>query len=366
LSLLSLPRQQRTVNAINEKFDLELIAQQAENGVLDIQELASYVLNLMSQLCAPVRDDEIAELRGVKDVAPLFRGILKTLDKMKLDMANFHIQQARPLIVSQSVEYEKAKFKEFLQTQEDGLKVTREWLKKHAPEEEETRDARYHKLLIQRVLNEAYLDLLAWDEYNPLPETLAMDGKRIFALRDLTERTAVSTAVILLAFSNVSALIVPADAQKLKETVKKHVDILLEDFEDDEDLLKILPNVGLQVVKDVNDHLREKERPELHADACEALQKQICEMEDPNQRIRDLVQRRIVDFCKQALNASRSAPLQMPPGLTLCQRELARIAGDFVRLVNYNRAVFGEFYAEIAENHVLFRTPQEEAKAREA
>ncbi len=36
---------------------------------------------------------------------------MKTLDNMKLDMANFHIQQARPLIMSQSVEYEKTKFK---------------------------------------------------------------------------------------------------------------------------------------------------------------------------------------------------------------------------------------------------------------
>ena len=42
---------------------------------------------------------------------------MKTLDHMKLDMANFHIQQARPLIVDQSVDYEKKKFKEFLAIQ---------------------------------------------------------------------------------------------------------------------------------------------------------------------------------------------------------------------------------------------------------
>ena len=38
---------------------------------------------------------------------------------------------------------------------------------------------------------------------------------------------------------------------------------------------------------------------------------QIAEMENPNHRIRDLVQRRIVDFAKQAISASRSAPLQV-------------------------------------------------------
>ena len=45
---------------------------------------------------------------------------MKTLDHMKLDMANFHIQQARPLIVDQSVDYEKKKFKEFLAIQVQG------------------------------------------------------------------------------------------------------------------------------------------------------------------------------------------------------------------------------------------------------
>jgi len=102
-------------------------------------------------------------------------------------------------------------------------------------------------LHVQRVMTEAFVDLLEWDEYYELPETLAMDAKRIFALRDQAERTSVSTALILLTFSNISSLVVPIDAQKLKETIKKHVDILLEDFLDDTELLKILPNIGLQV-----------------------------------------------------------------------------------------------------------------------
>jgi hypothetical protein len=80
-------------------------------------DYATYLINVLSQLCAPVRDDEIALLRTLTEVVPLFQGINKTLDHMKLDMANFHIQQARPLIVDQSVEYEKIKFKEFLAVQ---------------------------------------------------------------------------------------------------------------------------------------------------------------------------------------------------------------------------------------------------------
>ena len=86
-------------------------------------------------------------------------------------------------------------------------------------------------------------------------------------------------------------------------------------------------------------------------------------MEDPNHRIRDLVQRRIVEFNKQAISAARTTPLQIPPGLTLCQKELAQIAGAFVRLVTYNRSVFGEIYTEVIENHVIFQADSKETKA---
>jgi len=294
---------------------------------------------------------------------------MKTLDNMRLDMANFMIQQARPLIMSQSVEYEKIKFKEFLETQNDGLEFTRAWLKRHAPSEEERNalqgrieELKFKKLLMNRILTEALVELLEWDEYYTLPETLAMDQKRIIALRDQTERTSVSTAVILVAFSNISGFIIPMDSQKLKETIKSHVDILLQDFYDDTNLLTILPSVSLQVIKDINDYLKEKGKALLPESTSKNLEDQIAELEDPNHRIRDLVQRRIVDFNKQAIAGSRSAPLQIPPGLTLCQKELAQIAGGFVRLVSYNRAVFGEFYDELIENHVLFPTEKVEKK----
>ena len=50
-----------------------------------------------------------------------------------------------------------------------------------------------------------------------------------------------------------------------------------------------------------------------------------------------------------------SGVFQVPPGLTLCQKELGAIAGQFVRLVNYNKEVFGDVYADIINNHCLFR-----------
>merc|ERR1711902_76634 len=275
---------------------------------------------------------------------------------MKLDMANFTIQTIRPTIEKESKEYEKKKFQEFLDTQEDGLASTRQWLVRHSPSQAEIEDPKYKKLLAARILHESYVEILEWDDYYPLPETLVMDTKRIIALRDRVERTAVSTAVILISFSQLSTFIIPMDSHAVKEKLKKHIDILLQDYYEDNDLLKILPNIAAQVVKEINEYLSSKNKPSLSEDLVKSLHEQIEAVEDPNQRIRDLLQKRIVHFCKQLIsnNGGKTVP-QVPPGLTICKNDLGAIAGQFLKLVNYNRDVFGEFYNSIIENHCLFK-----------
>ena len=131
-----------------------------------------------------------------------------------------------------------------------------------------------------------------------------------YALRDRVERTAVSTAVILITFSNVNSLVIPMDSQAVKEKMKKHIDILLQDFYEDNDLLKILPNIAAQVVKEINEYLTTKNKPSLSEDLVKSLHEQIESVEDPNQRIRDLLQKRIVDFCKQLIstNGGKTVP----------------------------------------------------------
>jgi len=350
-----LPQHEKLKEKIEGILDIEVIKQQIEAEVLEFDKYAGYILGLMGILCAPVRDEQIEALKQTTEIVPLFRGIMETLEMMKLDMANFTIQTVRGTIEKESKDYERKKFQEFLDTQEDGLATTREWLVRHAPTQEEIDDPKYKKLLGARILNEAYIEILEWDDYYHLPETLVMDAKRIYALRDRVERTSVGTAVILLSFSNLNAFIVPMDSQRVKETVKKHTDILLQDFFEDADLLRILPSVAAQVVKDVNDYLVEKNKPKLSEEVIKNLTEQIESLEDPNQRIRDLLQKRILDFCKQLISSTNKSVPQIPPGLTVCKNDLGAIAGQFLKLVDYNKEVFGEFYNEIIANHCLFK-----------
>jgi len=350
-----LPQHEKLKEKIEGILDIEVIKQQIEAEVLEFDKYAGYILGLMGILCAPVRDEQIEALKQTTEIVPLFRGIMETLEMMKLDMANFTIQTVRGTIEKESKDYERKKFQEFLDTQDDGLATTREWLVRHAPTQEEIDDPKYKKLLGARILNEAYIEILEWDDYYHLPETLVMDAKRIYALRDRVERTSVGTAVILLSFSNLNAFIVPMDSQRVKETVKKHTDILLQDFFEDADLLRILPSVAAQVVKDVNDYLVEKNKPKLSEEVVKNLTEQIESLEDPNQRIRDLLQKRILDFCKQLISSTNKSVPQIPPGLTVCKNDLGAIAGQFLKLVDYNKEVFGEFYNEIIANHCLFK-----------
>lgn len=350
-----LPQHEKLKEKIEGILDIEVIQQQIEAEVLEFDKYAGYILGLMGILCAPVRDEQIAALKEMTEVVPLFRGIMETLEIMKLDMANFTIQTVRSTIEKESKDYERKKFQEFLDSQDDGLAMTREWVVRHAPTQEEIDDPKYKKLLGARILNEAYVEILEWDDYYQLPETLVMDAKRIYALRDRVERTSVSTGVILLSFSSLNAFIIPMDSQRVKETVKKHTDILLQDFFEDADLIKILPSVAAQVVKDVNDYLTEKNKPKLSDEVVKNLTEQVESLEDPNQRIRDLLQKRIVDFCKQIISSTNKSVPQLPPGLTICKNDLGAIAGQFLKLVDYNKEVFGEFYNEIIANHCLFK-----------
>ena len=117
LTSLLLPQHTRLRQEIDEILDLELIKQQAENGTLDFPRYAQYVLSVMARLCAPVRDDKIRQLTQTTDVVELFQGIMELLEVMKLDWTNFAIEQIRPHLQQQSIDYEKKKFKEFLESQ---------------------------------------------------------------------------------------------------------------------------------------------------------------------------------------------------------------------------------------------------------
>lgn len=163
------------MNHINEILDEALIRQQAEKGVLDFKQYADFVIHIMSLSCAPVRDEEIAKLKEKDDVVDTFRGILETLSLMKLDMANCLLDAARNKVIAHSVEYEKQKFKEYLEYYKDGFPATEAWLKRHvttreSPESCTEPETQAQQRKYKETIFHSYMDLLSWDDENEIPE----------------------------------------------------------------------------------------------------------------------------------------------------------------------------------------------------
>lgn len=164
-----LPHHAKIRENLKEVLDIDLIKQQAEKGVLDFHHYAQYVISIMSKVCAPVRDEKIRELSQKTDVIEIFQGIMDVLQLMRLDLANFTITMMRPNIVASSIEYEKAKFAEFLKINSNGLQCTEKWLLSHFDPTKVTgssSDINAVRQLTHSLLTDAYLDLLEWD-FNP-------------------------------------------------------------------------------------------------------------------------------------------------------------------------------------------------------
>lgn len=72
LSLL-LPRQNRLKSEIEEALDMDLLRQEAEHGALNVPQLSKHILNMMTLLCAPVRDEAVQKLEDITDSVWLLR-----------------------------------------------------------------------------------------------------------------------------------------------------------------------------------------------------------------------------------------------------------------------------------------------------
>lgn len=282
----------------------------------------------------------------------MLKGIMDLIEHMKLDMANFTIQQMRPQIVQHSVEYEKEKFKEFLNVQKkmniDGLENTKLWLRRNYESldlEEESRAS-----IMNKVLLAAFIELLKFDQ-QPLqayfPETVGLDEQKIKELQIKIHIDLIVASVILVVFATVNQL---QNIPTLKEQLKSIINIL---FTSDLSLNEKarLENIALQLVKEIQANLKKHELNELTDDQQENLSAQIVDLSSKDNRIRCIVHRRILEFIELALNSTTesSSSLQIPTGLNILQDELLAITGEFVRFVSFNRSVFGEYYSQIID-----------------
>jgi len=391
MDAILLPQHQRLRKQIDDVLDMEVIRQQVDAGTIEPYTYTAFVLDLMSKLCAPARDEDIARLRQLQssqsDLVKLFRGILETLELMRIDMANFTIQQMRPFIQSQSVEYEKTKFADFLKTQTDGLLHTRLWLKsaldaaQNASAASASADVAVEGAAAAAmppptpaaILIDAFVSLLFWDDTQPFPETLLMDEGRLLHLRDEFYRIILIGGLLLVIYNVVGAPI--AGLASLKGELKVKILALLgpiaSEVKDDnsgapliapftsdeaaktrhrsqlkEKLTQVFETTKTDVIKSLTDH----GFPPPSALAWESLKGQLVGMEASDDHpVMKIVFKRLTGFVKSVMTMEGKTNVQIPPGLSGMQKEIIDLVASFMRIVTHNRAVFGDYYQDIIQ-----------------
>ncbi|XP_026307600.1 T-complex protein 11 X-linked protein 2 isoform X1 [Piliocolobus tephrosceles] len=369
LELLKDVKENRLRNEIEEALDTDLLKQEAEHGALDVPHLSNYILNLMTLLCAPVRDEAIQKLEAITDPVQLLRGIFRVLGLMKMDMVNYTIQSFRPYLQEHSIQYEQAKFQELLDKQPSLLNYTTKWLTKAATDittpcpssPDSPSSSRSMACSLPNgagnnseppsptmVLYQGYLNLLLWDPENEeFPETLLMDRTRLQEMAFQLHQLTVLASVLLVArsFSGEILFSSPEFVDRLKCITKA----LTEEFisRPEETML----SVSEQVSQEIHQGLEDMGLTTLSSENTASLLGQLQNITKKENCIRSIVDQRIRLFLKCCLlHGMQKSLLHFPGGLILIERELAELGWKFLNLMHHNQQVFGPYYAEILKN----------------
>ena len=102
---------------ITERLDVYLLIQQIDNGVCDLVDLANWLGKVLKIHCAPMRDGLVDKMRKAitkgaqqadqKLMVSGLRQLLSLLEAMKLDVANHQIRHMRPLLIADTINFQK-------------------------------------------------------------------------------------------------------------------------------------------------------------------------------------------------------------------------------------------------------------------
>ncbi|XP_030874406.1 T-complex protein 11 homolog [Leptonychotes weddellii] len=366
LELLKEVKENRLRNEIEEALDL--LKQEAEHGALDVPHLSNYILNLMTLLCAPVRDEAVQKLESMTDPVQLLKGNFHVLGLMKMDMVNYTTQSLRPYLQEHSVQYEQAKFQELLDKQPVLLDCTTKWLTKAAtdlttrspsslgfpsssslassPPNWAANNSELPNPTM--VLYQGYLNLLLWDPDNDkFPETLLMDRIRLQEMESQLHQLTILASVLLVArsFSGNVLFSSPEFVDKLKCITNA----LTEEFNSGPQ--ETMVSVSEQVSREIHQGLKDMDLTVLSAENTASLIGQLQNIAKKENCVHNIIDQRIRLFLKCCLVHGMQESLRdFPGGLSLIKGELTELGWKFFNLMHHNQQVFNPYYAEILKN----------------
>lgn len=261
-------------------LDATVIRQQAVQGVLNFKLYAQFVIDIMAKTCAPIRDEDVKKLSELEDVVETFKGILETMTVMKLDMANCLLEFARNDLLANSVEYEKQKFKEYLEYYKFGFPATEGWLKRN-----QIQDINGTPCKTDTTIYNAYMEFLAWNEENEFPEILTMDKERLLKLSARALRLCACASSISIACG--AAII--AQRKEYKSALADQIKIIMQNVTSFNDLKDAMENVAVQVIVVIKRYLEEEGQNALDSETESAIKFQLLQISTEESPVRKLI-----------------------------------------------------------------------------
>ena len=335
------PAQGKFASDLHEHLDVEFITQQIERGVFNPEAIMEFVTQRMLQLCAPIRDKEIRAIASQTDIVEAFGAVMDVLDFMKLDLANFKLQQLKPHLKLQAVEYETAKMGEAITSGAMSLDKTREWLEVSAQNllsvaavrNPENIDIPENKIRFEEVYHDALLGLIFGNEIigpDSLPETLILDAERIFGFQNEAQAITIVSALMMLS-KNIVVDFARDDAgqKKLSDTLF----LLMKEGD------TTLQNIGLQIISSLQDSLKKYNKT-----MTESQEGMVHSMVEKTLSFKDVVysmlSRRIQTHIKTQLTTGTFKKDQMArSGLELVQDSIMDLSRRILLLAKHNKEV---------------------------
>lgn len=177
---------------LDEGLNVDLIMQQFNRGVADLEKLASWLSGVLKSHCAPMRDEWVDEMynqltngnrtNNMEELVLGMRSLLSVLEAMKLDVANHQIRCLRPILIEDTVHFEKRFFWKKIQTGKLRPQVAQRWYQLATGRCQPSHASRA-AFGDMAVFFEALSGLILPTNAEALPETFLFDEERIAKLR---------------------------------------------------------------------------------------------------------------------------------------------------------------------------------------
>ena len=175
---------------IVERLDVDLLMQEIRNGVCDLLDLSDWLALVLKNHCAPMRDSLVDRMLNDMRTGALapdhglmvsgLRQLLGILEAMKLDVANHQIRHMRPLLIEDTINFQRRYNAHRISMGKIKIETSRLWLQY---EMEHRQITGYDPSWLDALSSGLLRDLIFANSKSVFPPTFYLDADRLWALR---------------------------------------------------------------------------------------------------------------------------------------------------------------------------------------